>query len=51
MLGQSYGGFCILSYLSLFPDSIERALFTCGLAPVGVAVDDVYRATFKRMEV
>ena len=50
LLGQSYGGFCILSYLSLFPESIERAIFTCGLAPVGRSADDVYRATYKRME-
>lgn len=32
-------------------NSIERTLFTVGLAPVGVHDDDVYRATFKRMEV
>ena len=50
LLGQSFGGFCILSYLSLFPESIERALFTFGLAPVGQKAEDVYRATFKRME-
>ena len=50
LLGQSFGGFCILSYLSLAPRGVERALFTFGLAPVGVPADDVYRATFKRME-
>ena len=50
LLGQSYGGFCILSYLSAVPEAIERALFTCGLAPVGRSADDVYRATFKRMK-
>jgi len=50
LLGQSFGGFCILSYLSFFPDAIERALFTCGLAPVGQQIENVYRATFKRME-
>lgn len=50
LLGQSFGGFCILSYLSRFPQSIERALLTCGLAPVGRAADDVYHATFTRME-
>ena len=50
LLGQSFGGFVILSYLSLYPDAIERALFTFGLAPVGVDIDEVYAATFKRME-
>lgn len=49
LLGQSFGGFVILSYLSLFPASLERALLTCGLAPVGQSADDVYRKTFARM--
>lgn len=49
LLGQSFGGFCILSYLSLFPDSIERCLFTCGLAPVLQPPDEVYTATFRRL--
>ena len=49
LLGQSFGGFCILSYLSLFPEAIERALFTFGLAPVGKSADEVYTATYKRM--
>ena len=48
---RSFGGFCILTYLSLFPDAIERALFTFGLAPVGRTADEVYAATYKRMEV
>mmetsp|Transcript_20092 Transcript_20092/g.28291 ORF Transcript_20092/g.28291 Transcript_20092/m.28291 type:complete len:406 (+) Transcript_20092:2-1219(+) len=50
LLGQSFGGFCILTYLSFFPDSIEKALFTVGLAPVGTHIDDVYRATYKRVQ-
>ena len=49
VLGQSFGGFCILSYLSRFPESLERALFTFGLAPVGKSPDEVYRATYNRM--
>ncbi len=50
LLGQSFGGFCILTYLSLFPHAVERALVTFGLAPVGRSADEVYTATFKRME-
>ena len=50
LLGQSYGGFVILCYLSTYPASLDRCIFTCGLAPVGVHVDDVYTATFARME-
>lgn len=49
LLGQSFGGFVILTYLSLFPGAIERALVTFGLAPIGHTADEVYRATFHRM--
>ena len=50
LLGQSFGGFCILTYLSLFPHAIERALFTFGLAPVGRSAAEVYSATYLRMQ-
>jgi pimeloyl-ACP methyl ester carboxylesterase len=49
VLGQSFGGFCVLSYLSMAPDGLREALFTGGLPPVGRPVDDVYRATYQRM--
>lgn len=48
-LGQSYGGFCTLSYLSLFPESLERCLVTGGLASLTADADTVYRATYARM--
>uniref|UniRef100_A0A0G4GPA8 AB hydrolase-1 domain-containing protein n=1 Tax=Chromera velia CCMP2878 TaxID=1169474 RepID=A0A0G4GPA8_9ALVE len=51
LLGQSFGGFCNLSYLSFFPKSLERVLFTCGLAPVLRGIDEVYTATYRRMKV
>ena len=47
-LGQSYGGFCLTHYLSAYPESLSGCLITGGIPPVGVAVDDVYRATYKR---
>jgi pimeloyl-ACP methyl ester carboxylesterase len=49
LLGQSFGGFCSLRYLSAAPDSLREVYFTGGLPPVGRPVDDVYRATFARM--
>lgn len=50
ILGQSFGGFCALTYLSHFPDSIENAYLTCGLAPVlSRSPDEVYRATYQRI--
>ena len=49
VLGQSFGGFCVLRYLTVAPDALREALITGGLPPVGRAVDDVYRATWARM--
>jgi pimeloyl-ACP methyl ester carboxylesterase len=49
VLGQSFGGFCLLNYLSQAPDGLREALFTGGLPPVGCHPDDVYRATFATM--
>jgi pimeloyl-ACP methyl ester carboxylesterase len=49
ILGQSFGGFCALHYLSVAPDSLREALFTGGVPPVGRSVDDVYRATYETM--
>jgi len=49
VLGQSFGGFCALTYLSLAPDGLREALFTGGLPPVGRPTEDVYRATYERV--
>ncbi|WP_190263700.1 alpha/beta fold hydrolase [Glutamicibacter nicotianae] len=48
-LGQSYGGFCTLTYLSLFPQSLTRCLVTGGLASLDADAKTVYRATYQRM--
>ncbi|MFF1881830.1 alpha/beta fold hydrolase [Pseudarthrobacter sp. NPDC058196] len=47
--GQSYGGFCALTYLSFAPEGLREALITGGLAPLAGSADDVYRATFERV--
>jgi pimeloyl-ACP methyl ester carboxylesterase len=47
--GQSYGGFCALSYLSFAPEGLKEALITGGLPPLSGPADDVYRATFRRV--
>lgn len=47
--GQSFGGFCTLTYLSLAPKSLDRCLVTGGLGPVEGGPEDVYRATYARM--
>ncbi len=49
VLGQSFGGFCTLTYLSLFPASLERALLTGGLAPLTGHAERVYEHTYAKM--
>ncbi|GAA1990778.1 alpha/beta fold hydrolase [Amycolatopsis minnesotensis] len=47
--GQSFGGFCVLSYLSLAPEGLREAFFTGGVPPVGGDIDDIYRKTYERV--
>ncbi len=47
--GQSYGGFCALTYLSFAPEGLREALVTGGLAPLTGPADQVYSATFARV--
>ncbi|MDQ4489605.1 alpha/beta fold hydrolase [Sinomonas sp. ASV486] len=49
VFGQSYGGFCTLTYLSLAPHGLRRALLTGGLAPLEGPAERVYRATYERV--
>lgn len=49
VLGQSYGGFCITHYLSVCPGALREVYLTGGLPPIGVPIDDVYRATYRRV--
>jgi pimeloyl-ACP methyl ester carboxylesterase len=49
VLGQSYGGFCAVTYLSLAPAGLAAALVTGGLPPLERGADDVYRATYRRL--
>jgi len=49
ILGQSFGGFCTLTYLSIAPDGLREAFLTGGLSPVGRSPDEVYGATWKRV--
>lgn len=49
-LGQSYGGFLTLTYLSRHPEALTACYVTGGLPPVGVSAEEVYRRTFDRQE-
>jgi pimeloyl-ACP methyl ester carboxylesterase len=46
ILGQSYGGFCSLRYLSASPEGLEASLITGGIPSLTRPADDVYRATY-----
>ncbi|MGP2437794.1 alpha/beta fold hydrolase [Streptomyces sp. JW3] len=50
VLGQSFGGFCTVAYLSLAPEGLAAALITGGLPSLDAHADDVYRAAYPRIE-
>jgi pimeloyl-ACP methyl ester carboxylesterase len=49
VLGQSFGGFCTVTYLSLAPEGIREAFITGGLPGLDVTADDVYRVAYPRV--
>ena len=49
VLGQSFGGFTTLHYLSTHAESLAGAIITGGLSAVRRPVDDVYAATWQIM--
>ncbi|SEN38046.1 alpha/beta fold hydrolase [Actinacidiphila rubida] len=50
LLGQSFGGFCALTYLSFAPQGLREVLITGGLAGLLSSAEDVYRAAYPRVE-
>ncbi len=49
VLGQSFGGFTTLSYLSTDAGALEHVYITGGLSAVGRHPDDVYALTYDKM--
>ena len=47
--GQSYGGFCLLTYLSLFPEGLDGVLITGGVACVKRRVEENYQLTYPKV--
>ena len=47
VLGQSFGGFCTVSYLSFAPHGLAAALITGGLPGLDTHATDVYRHTYR----
>ncbi|MET8336179.1 alpha/beta fold hydrolase [Streptosporangium canum] len=48
-LGQSYGGFVTLTYLSRAPEGLKACYVTGGLAGLDTTADDVYSRTYPRV--
>src|SRR3954454_3001300 len=51
VLGQSFGGFCAVTYLSFAPEGLREVLITGALPPLAPALDEVYRETYRRLAV
>jgi pimeloyl-ACP methyl ester carboxylesterase len=49
VLGQSFGGFCTVTYLSTAPEGLREAFITGGLPGLAATADDVYRITYPRV--
>ncbi|PVU88960.1 hypothetical protein BB561_005638 [Smittium simulii] len=49
LLGQSFGGFCAVTYLSFFPEGIEKVLITGGLPPLIKDPVQVYSCLIPRI--
>ncbi len=49
LLGQSFGGFTAMHYLSTHPEAVERAYFTGGLPPIGRSAEEIYALTYDKM--
>ncbi|KAJ5835643.1 hypothetical protein N7447_001669 [Penicillium robsamsonii] len=50
ILGQSFGGFCAVTYLSKFPDGLREAFLTGGLPPLINGPDAVYAKTYEKVK-
>jgi pimeloyl-ACP methyl ester carboxylesterase len=48
VLGQSFGGFSSMTYLSIAPHGLREAYITGGLSPIGRSADEVYAITWQR---
>ena len=49
-LGQSFGGFCLMTYLSQVAHPPKICLFTGGIAPMLTPIDTVYSALWERVK-
>ena len=50
VLGQSYGGFCAVTYLSTHPHGLREVFITGGVPPLAGSTDDYYRHTYPEVQ-
>lgn len=50
VLGQSYGGFCAVHYLSAHPNGLREVFITGGVPPLEGSADDYYRHTYPEVQ-
>lgn len=49
IFGQSFGGFCVFTYLSKYPQGLKEAFTTGGIPPISTPVEQVYKATYQKV--
>ncbi|KAF3388994.1 Proline iminopeptidase [Penicillium rolfsii] len=49
IIGQSFGGFCAVTYLSKFPEGLREAFICGGLPPLVDNPDPVYARTYEKV--
>jgi len=50
ILGQSFGGFCAINYLSYHSHGLKNVFITGGIPPLNAHPDDIYRRTYNRVK-
>ncbi|KAK4692390.1 hypothetical protein P7C71_g4803, partial [Lecanoromycetidae sp. Uapishka_2] len=50
IMGQSFGGFCCVNYLSRFPEGLQEVFTSGGLPPLVKHPDLVYEYTFRKVK-
>ncbi|KAJ5991253.1 hypothetical protein N7499_011910 [Penicillium canescens] len=50
IIGQSFGGFCALTYLSKFPGGLREAFVCGGIPPLVNGPDAVYAKTYEKVQ-
>ncbi|KAL2044873.1 hypothetical protein N7G274_002648 [Stereocaulon virgatum] len=49
IIGQSFGGFCSVTYLSRFPEALREVFTTGGLPPLVRHPDQIYKHLFRKV--